>query len=147
MSVDVAEAIVAANRYMTIATADAAGRPWASPVWFATADGRELFWVSKPEARHSRNIAVRAQVGIVIFDSHVPAGAGSAVYFSADAEEVSGDAIAPGLAVFSAVSVARGLPAWTAEQVGPGAAHRLFRATASERYVLDEHDFRVPVPF
>ena len=51
--------IVDANRYMTLATADETERPWASPVWFATADYRELFWVSKPEARHSRNLAVR----------------------------------------------------------------------------------------
>ena len=28
-------AIVDANRYTTIATADEDGRPWASPVWFA----------------------------------------------------------------------------------------------------------------
>jgi nitroimidazol reductase NimA-like FMN-containing flavoprotein (pyridoxamine 5'-phosphate oxidase superfamily) len=34
--------ILAANRFMTLATADAGGTPWASPVWFATEDGREL---------------------------------------------------------------------------------------------------------
>ena len=48
-----------ANRYMTLATADGDGRPWASPVWFATADGRELFWASRPDTRHSRNVAER----------------------------------------------------------------------------------------
>ena len=29
-------AIIDANRYMTLSTADASGLPWVSPVWFAT---------------------------------------------------------------------------------------------------------------
>jgi predicted pyridoxine 5'-phosphate oxidase superfamily flavin-nucleotide-binding protein len=35
--IDVARSIVDSNRYMTLATADESGRPWASPVWFAHA--------------------------------------------------------------------------------------------------------------
>ena len=42
----VVRAIVDANQYMTLATADPAGVPWASPVWYAVADYREFFWVS-----------------------------------------------------------------------------------------------------
>lgn len=64
------KAIVDANSYMTLATADEQGLPWASPVWCATADCREFLWVSSPQARHSRNIAVRPELAIVIFDSH-----------------------------------------------------------------------------
>jgi hypothetical protein len=30
-----AREIVDRNRYLTVATADAAGRPWPSPVWYA----------------------------------------------------------------------------------------------------------------
>ena len=30
-----AREIIDSNQYMTLATADADGRPWASPVWFA----------------------------------------------------------------------------------------------------------------
>jgi hypothetical protein len=41
-------AIVDANSFMTLATADADGLPWASPVWFAPAEYREFFWVSDP---------------------------------------------------------------------------------------------------
>ncbi|HWM22686.1 MAG TPA: pyridoxamine 5'-phosphate oxidase family protein, partial [Ilumatobacteraceae bacterium] len=58
-----ARAILDANRYMTLATADESGVPWASPVWFASADYRAFFWVSAPGARHSRNLAARPQVG------------------------------------------------------------------------------------
>ena len=67
-----ARAMIDPNTYMTIASADAAGVPWASPVWFAHDQYTEFLWVSRPDARHSNNITARAEVGIVIFD---PAGA------------------------------------------------------------------------
>jgi hypothetical protein len=60
-------------------------------VWYAVTDYREFFWVSSPEARHSRNIAVRPQVAIVIFDSRAPEGTAQAVYVSAVAEELAGE--------------------------------------------------------
>src|SRR6266508_544280 len=86
----VARRIVDANLYMVLATADATGRPWASPVYFANSGYDEFFWVSSPDATHSRNIAARPQVGIVVFDSQVPIGTGQGVYMAAVAEQVSG---------------------------------------------------------
>ena len=68
----VARSIVDSGSYMTLATADEAGRPWASPVWYAPSAYREYYWVSSPEARHSRNLAARTQLSIVIFDSRAP---------------------------------------------------------------------------
>jgi pyridoxamine 5'-phosphate oxidase-like protein len=53
------------SRYLVLATADATGRPWSTPVYFAHLDFAEFFWVSPPGAAHSRNIAVRPEVGIV----------------------------------------------------------------------------------
>ena len=38
--------IVDSNSYMTLGTADAEGRPWVSPVWFAAVGYAELLWVS-----------------------------------------------------------------------------------------------------
>ena len=140
-----AKAIVDSNRYMTLATADESGLPWASPVWFAAVDYRELLWVSKPDARHSRNIAARPQVGIVIFDSQVPGGAGQAVYISAVAGEVAGAELDAGIEIFSRTSQAQGLPAWTGDAVRPPARLRLYRAVASEHFVLSPRDERVPV--
>ena len=55
-------AIIDANLYMVLGTADRAGRPWATPVYYAHADYREFLWVSKPEARHSRNLEAREAV-------------------------------------------------------------------------------------
>ena len=41
--------IIEANRYLVLATADATGRPWSSPVYFAHIGYTEFFWVSSPE--------------------------------------------------------------------------------------------------
>jgi hypothetical protein len=140
-----ARAIVDGNNYLTLGTADADGLPWASPVWYAPTSYREFFWVSKPGARHSLNIAVRPEVAIVIFDSTVPIGSGRAVYMAARAKEVTaaGD-IDRGIAVFSLRSVALGGDEWTPDDVGPSARLRLYRALASEQFVLSAHDERLP---
>lgn len=57
-----AREIIDVNRYMTLGTADAGGRPWVSPVWYAPEDQLEFFWVSDPQARHSRNLDGRTPV-------------------------------------------------------------------------------------
>jgi hypothetical protein len=140
-----ARAIVDGNSYMTLGTADADGVPWASPVWYAPASYREFFWVSKPGARHSQNIGVRPDIAIVIFDSTVPIGTGKAVYMSARAEEVTAAGeVERGMAVFSARSVAQGGLEWMAADVGASARLRLFRALASEQFVLSPQDERLP---
>ena len=140
-----AKAIVDGNSYMTLGTADAAGVPWVSPVWYAPASYREYFWVSRPGARHSQNIAARAQVGIVIFDSTVAIGTGQAVYMAALAEQVTdGGEIARGMSVFSMRSLAHGGRVWTPEDVGRSGRVRLYRASASEQFVLSAQDERLP---
>jgi nitroimidazol reductase NimA-like FMN-containing flavoprotein (pyridoxamine 5'-phosphate oxidase superfamily) len=98
---DVARETIDANLYMVLATADEAGRPWASPVYFANAGYTEFFWVSSPEATHSKNIARRPDVGIVVFDSTVPIGTGQGVYMTAIAEAVEPAGLERGIDVFS----------------------------------------------
>jgi nitroimidazol reductase NimA-like FMN-containing flavoprotein (pyridoxamine 5'-phosphate oxidase superfamily) len=139
---EIARAIIDSNRFMTLATADARGLPWASPVWYAPAGYREFFWVSSPEARHSRNLAERPDLAIVIFDSHEPGG-WMAVYMSAVAAELCD--VEHGIEVFSRRSVEQGLPAWTGDDVLPPARHRLYRAAVGEHFLLDDHDQRLPV--
>ena len=68
--------IVDDNLYMVLATADADGRPWASPVYFASEDYTEFYWVSSPEVTHSRNLAARSELSIVVFDSQAPISTG-----------------------------------------------------------------------
>jgi nitroimidazol reductase NimA-like FMN-containing flavoprotein (pyridoxamine 5'-phosphate oxidase superfamily) len=74
-----AREIVESNLYVTLATADAEGRPWASPVWFAHEGYRDFLWVSRPGARHSRNLAARPELALVIFDSTAAEGDAAAV--------------------------------------------------------------------
>jgi len=141
-----ARAIIDANLYMVLGTADEAGRPWVSPVYFAPASYGEFLWVSRPEAQHSRNIAMREEISIVIFDSQVPINTGQAVYMGATARQLTGtDAEPRALDVYSRRAVAHGGGAVTLEDVRSPAALRLYRATATDQYLLDEHDERVPV--
>jgi len=133
----VARAIIDANMYMTLGTADASGRPWVSPVYFASAGYREFYWVSSPQATHSRNITSRPEVGIVIFDSRAPIGTGQGVYMSAVAEELLGADLDRGIDVFSRSSLGHGGPEWRRDDVVAPTPYRLYRATASEHSVLD----------
>jgi uncharacterized protein YhbP (UPF0306 family) len=141
----VAREIVDSNVYMTLATADRDGNPWPSPVWYAHAGYAEFLWVSRPDARHSRNLAARPQLGIVIFDSSVGVGAAQAVYLEAVAEELSGDDRDRAIALYSRRSESNGAPKWTSTDVTGPAPHRLYRASASAHFVLDTGDRRVPV--
>jgi uncharacterized protein YhbP (UPF0306 family) len=147
-SADEARAIIERNQYMVLATADADGRPWASPVWFAP-DGRgAFFWVSSHEARHSANIAGRPDIGIVIFDSTAPIGTGQGVYIEARAEQLTGPDVDEGLAVFSARSISQGGTAWTRADVEGDTLIRMYRAVASSSFMLakdGQPDHRVPV--
>lgn len=146
---DIAARIIAANRYMTLATADAAGRPWSSPVYYAAVGPGELLWVSRPEARHSRNVAVRPEVGISIFDSNAAIGTGQGAYLEAVAEQLAGDAAARGIAGFSRVSLDHGARAWSLADVEGDAELRLYRAVAGAGWILEPggRDIRVPVAF
>jgi len=142
---ETARRLVEANRYMTLATADAGGRPWASPVWYAPVGDGAFLWVSDPEARHSRNIARRPEVAIVVFDSTVPVGGAEALYCDAVAEQLAGPALEEGIAAFSRHSEAGGAKAWAPEDVSPPARLRLYRATVTSSSVLGPGDRRLPV--
>jgi len=141
----VARDLIESIQYMTLATSDEAGTPWASPVWFAHDEYTRFLWVSKPDARHSRNLAARPETGIVIFDSTVPMGTGQAVYVEARVEQLQGEDEERGIEIFSARSQANDGPAWTLDDIRPPAPLRLYVATASTHYVLTEGDQRVAV--
>jgi nitroimidazol reductase NimA-like FMN-containing flavoprotein (pyridoxamine 5'-phosphate oxidase superfamily) len=140
-----AKAIIDANLYMVLGTADEHGHPWVSPVYYAPVECREFLWVSRPETLHSRNLAARPQISIVIFDSSVPIGTGQGVYMAATAEEVTGNARVAAMEVFSSRTVGHGGRAWTVEDVEPPAEIRLYRATASAHYILGSIDRLVAV--
>jgi uncharacterized protein YhbP (UPF0306 family) len=141
----IARTIIDSNFYMTLGTADETGRPWVSPVYYAHEGYASFYWVSSPEATHSRNLVGRTEVSIVIFDSRTPVGSGQGVYISAVAEDLMGADLDRGIAIFSGRSDAHGAGEWNVEDVRPPARHRLYRATASEHWVLGPQDRRMPV--
>jgi nitroimidazol reductase NimA-like FMN-containing flavoprotein (pyridoxamine 5'-phosphate oxidase superfamily) len=141
--------IIEANRYLVLATADATGRPWSSPVYFAHIDFTEFFWVSSVHVTPSRNIAARPEVGIVVFDSQAAIGTGQGVYMSAVAKLLGTGEISSAIEAFSRRSVAHGGREWTSDDVRPGAGLRLYRATADSHWILAKDgrpDHRIPVP-
>ena len=135
---DIAREILRASSYVVLATADADGVPWASPVWFAMADDPELYWVSYSGARHSQNIAVRPQIAMVVFDSTVAPGSGQGVYLTATAAQLTeSGAIERGLAVFARESVRDGARGFGLDEVTGQARLRLYRASVQECWILD----------
>ena len=140
-----ARAVIDANLYLTLGTADAAGRPWTCPVYFAPAGDREFYWVSDTGARHSRHLAERPQVSMVIFDSTVPPYHGRAVYAVGEARELSGSDLDRALAAYPRQDAHGATPVTREEVTGP-APYRLYRATASEMWVLCPREPRQPCP-
>jgi pyridoxine/pyridoxamine 5'-phosphate oxidase len=140
-----ARALIDRSQYMTLATADAEGNPWASPVWFAHQDYTEFLWVSRPDARHSQNIEARPAMALVIFDSTVAPREALAVYAEAEAEQVGADVLDRVVGAYSDKSVGSGLKAWSAADVSGAAPHRLYEARALASFVLAANDRRVPV--
>jgi uncharacterized pyridoxamine 5'-phosphate oxidase family protein len=88
---ELARRTLATNRFMVLGTVDPSGRPRVSPVWFSLVDHRYVYWLSSPDAHHSRNIEQRREVSIVVFDSTSDPHTGQAVYLEATAELVPPD--------------------------------------------------------
>ena len=130
-----ARAVLDGNLYLTLGTADADGRPWTSPVYFAPAGDREFLWASEVGARHSRHLAERPAVSLVVFDSTVAPYHGRAVYAVGEAREVSGADLDQALASYPRPSTV-GVAAVTRADVSGSSAYRLYRATASDLWVL-----------
>ena len=140
-----ARAIIEANLYLTLGTADPDGNPWTSPVYFAPAGDRDFYWVSETDARHSRNLAERPRVSLVVFDSTVEPYHGRAVYAVGQAREVSGSDLDRALAAYPRRD-GRGATPVTRDDVTAPAPYRLYRATASDMWVLCPREPRQPCP-
>jgi len=134
-----------ANRYLTLGTVDAHGAPWTTPVYFAAADERVYYWVSEIDAQHSRNLARRPQVSIVIFDSTVTPYHGRAVYGVGQAREVPADDLHRALQVYPGPSSRDATPV-TPEEVTGISPYRLYQATTSKVWVLCPREPRQPCP-
>jgi hypothetical protein len=153
--------IVDTTYYLTLATADSAGVPWASPVYFAPNNYREFYWMSSPDVTHSQNLSVRPGSSIVIYDSGQAPGGGRGVYFTATAGEVPLDDLDSAISIYNGRFEnpdEHGLRSVDRAILEPPAAYRLYRAIATEASMLCRrppgqpcpdhglsHDHRTPV--
>jgi uncharacterized protein YhbP (UPF0306 family) len=141
----VAREIIDTNQYMVLATADEAGRPWISPVWFAHDRYRSFLWLSRPGRKHSQLISDRREVAITIFDSRQRIGTGYGVTMSAVASVLEGPELAAAAEIVSRRSVEHGGGTFSIEMFQAGASLRLYRAVATEQFVIMGNDERVPI--
>ena len=125
--------------FMVLGTADADGRPWTSPVYFAADGLRQFYWLSATDSQHSVNVAARPQVSLVVFDSTVRPYHGSAVYAAGDAHELSGTDLDRALQVYPGPAD-RGGSTMTLDDVTGSSPYRMYRATASGLWVLCPRD-------
>jgi nitroimidazol reductase NimA-like FMN-containing flavoprotein (pyridoxamine 5'-phosphate oxidase superfamily) len=88
---ELARTTLARNRFMVLGTVDPSGRPRVSPVWFSLVDQRVAYWLSSPDAHHSRNLQERPDVSMVVFNSSADPHTGQAVYLEATAGRVPED--------------------------------------------------------
>lgn len=135
--------------YAVLATADADGNPWATPVWFAPDGLDRIYWLSWPGSRHSQLIDQRTEVALTVFDSNAVPNEGTAFYARARARRCRDDQLDDGLSVMNRRSLAQGIGEFTRERVTGGSRLRLYVAEIAEAWVLDQDadvDQRAPVP-
>jgi hypothetical protein len=140
-----ARALLDTNRYLTLGTVDPNGRPWTSPVYFTSEGERTLYWMSVTDAQHSRNLAERPQVSIVVFDSTVAPYHGRAVYAVGGARGLSGSDLDRAMEFYPGPNHRGGVPTTRDDVTGPS-RYRLYRATASDLWVLCPREPRQPCP-
>jgi len=77
------------NRHMVIATANNAGKPWVSPVFYVYDKNFNLYWVSSKEAKHSENIKMNSSIAIVIIGESPSKKGIDGVYIEAEGVELA----------------------------------------------------------
>jgi Pyridoxamine 5'-phosphate oxidase len=126
--------VIDTNLYLTLGTTESDQRPRLSPVYFTHVNYHDFYWVSSPAAHHSKNIAVRPDIALVIFDSTAPIGYGQAVYVSAQASVVGDDELPQGCAEAFA-RVGPGAKRFAPRDLSGDAVLRLYRARATSHEV------------
>jgi len=138
--------LVFRSSFMTLATADADGLPWATPVEYACDETMRFYWNSHIDARHSRNVGANPRAAISIYDSTQIAGVDAPaeglyaegfveVFHRADLA-----ALLPSLdqwMEWRRTQRARPLPRATAEPEAADTPWRFYRLTATKVFALD----------
>lgn len=125
------------HNVMTLATVGPDG-PWAAGLFYVN-DGFDLYWLSDPDTRHSRNIAYNAQVAATIHEDYRDWRIIQGIQMEGTAEHVGTLAQAVGpmrlyVAKFPFLGDLRHLPSTLASAL---AAARVYRLTPTRVYFID----------
>ena len=74
-----ARRIISANNYLTLATSDLNGKPWAAPLYYAYDKDFNFYFISASDSLHVKHIQENENVSVAIFDTHDPVGEGDGV--------------------------------------------------------------------
>ena len=140
-----AHGLLEANDYLTLGTVNADGTPWTTPFYFAADGLTDVYWVSSRTSLHSVNVEARPEVSLVVFDSTVPAYHGRALYAVGSASVVEDAEVERGLSVYPGPESRGGSPL-TADEVTGDSPWRLYRAQATQVWVLCPREPRQPCP-
>lgn len=121
------------SKTMVVATADLNGKPWISPVFFSYDDEHNLYWISDKNARHSKNINSRPEVGIVIIGKIPSEAYPDAVYVDGLAAELAIDSeINKGIAAMSRRAQDEKFIIHSSADITGSASWRLYKVTPRE---------------
>ncbi|MBM3210164.1 pyridoxamine 5'-phosphate oxidase family protein [Candidatus Saccharibacteria bacterium] len=101
MKTHVFDEILDGVRVGSLATVQQDGRPWNTPLHLAF-DEENVYWLSSPETVHSKNIAERPQISIVIWSPDKSSGL-KGIYIQSTAQALAGEAAEAGRAVYAEV--------------------------------------------
>jgi uncharacterized protein YhbP (UPF0306 family) len=87
--------ILRAERFLTLATVDRSGCPWASPLLYGYDAGLTLYWSSAIASRHSVNLdEAQGLCAVTMFDSHASPGKIAGLFLTGVAGLVSENQVA-----------------------------------------------------
>ncbi len=90
-----AQQILRTERFLTLATVDRSGFPWASPLLYGYDAELTLYWSSAIAARHSINLdETQGRCAVTIFDSHASPGKIAGLFLTGVAGLVSENQVA-----------------------------------------------------
>ena len=121
--------------YATVATVDALGNPWNTPVYVTSDQAYNFYWSSHPDSVHSQNIQTNGKVFIVVYNSKAHEGDGQGVYYEATARVVTDRAeidTALGL-----LGTRRGRPFRHAEKFIDDGPQRIYKAVPTRCWLND----------
>ncbi|OGG30653.1 hypothetical protein A2973_00095 [Candidatus Gottesmanbacteria bacterium RIFCSPLOWO2_01_FULL_49_10] len=138
-NVTLAQEIIDRNIYCTVATVDADGQPWSTPLFFHYDSEYALYVTSAIDSLHVQNWQVNPRISVSIFDSNTKLKSGNAVYMEAKVAEISIEELPGALEIFYRRThplIVDRQPKGVSDYSGTS-PRRLFRIIPQHVYVID----------